>query len=106
MSCPCCAHIRLISAISADLCYTHFPALFSFCFVIIFPARIGALYSIQRSGNDRSKLRSVKACRSYEHREAAMQECSAGSRKTFAVKHPRGQYWFRYYYQLVENILL
>lgn len=55
MSCPCCAHIRLISAISADLCYTHFPALFSFCFVIIFPARIGALYSIQRSGNDRSK---------------------------------------------------
>lgn len=49
--CPCCAHTRLISAINADLCYTHFPALFLFYFVITSPAHIGALSSIQRRGN-------------------------------------------------------
>lgn len=76
MLCPCCAHARLISAINADLRYTHFPALFSFYFVIIFRALVGALYSIQRSGNiflRKTNLRSVKVCRSYEHKEAGMQ---------------------------------
>lgn len=51
-------------------------ALFSFYFVIIFRALVGALYSIQRSGNiflTKTNLRSVKVCRSYEHKEAGMQ---------------------------------
>lgn len=74
--CPCCAHSRLIPAIHADLCYTHFPALFSFYSVIIFRAPTGALYPIQKSGNiflTKANLRSLKVCRSYEHREAGMQ---------------------------------
>lgn len=65
----------LISAINAELCYAYFLVLFSFCFVSVFHVLIGTTYSIQRSGNiilAKTNMRSVKVCRSYEHREIGL----------------------------------
>lgn len=91
--CPCCAHARLISAINADLPYTHFPALFSFVFVIIFPAELELFIPYKEVEIPFWQKQSWGVWRFAGVRSRGKQECRLFCSKTFTVKHPRGQYW-------------